>query len=187
MILMKPISLPGSPLRTAKESAARRIFFATCSVVAAPSRYATPGAILVGTQPHWPLISLPAHHTMMSTTAQIALASSEAQVPNLIEMTYVGDEALSKLKPTARLSPKKKKVLIFVSDSSTALCKANRKGKLTKGDLAHEVDDVALNCGYIHAYYTMCWRKTLSWLAWQVEVSNLRWRRSITPTPRTGW
>ena len=101
--------------------------------------------------------------------AQIALASSDAQVPNLIEMTYVGDEGLSKLKPTARLSPKKKKVLIFVSDSSTALCKANRKGKLTKGDLAHEVDDVALNCGYIHAYYTICWGKTLSWLAWQVE------------------
>ena len=101
--------------------------------------------------------------------AQIALASSEAQVPNLIEMSYVGDEGLSKLKPTARLSPKRKKVLIFVSDSSTALCKSNRKGKLTKGDLAQEVDDVALNCGYLHAYYTMCWGKTLSWLAWQVE------------------
>ena len=84
-------------------------------------------------------------------------------------MTYVGDERLSKLKPTARLSPKRKKVLIFVSDSSTALCKANRKGKLTKGDLANEVDNVALNCGYLHAYYTMCWGKTLSWLAWQVE------------------
>ena len=101
--------------------------------------------------------------------AQIALTNSEAQVPNLIEMTYVGDEGLSKLKPTARLSPKRKKVLIFVSDSSTALCKANRKGKLTNGDLAVEVDNVALSCGYLHAYYTMCWGKTLSWLAWQVE------------------
>ena len=28
---------------------------------------------------------------------------------------------------------------------------------------------MALNCGYLHAYYTMCWGKTLSWLAWQVE------------------
>ncbi|CAE7851892.1 unnamed protein product, partial [Symbiodinium necroappetens] len=84
--------------------------------------------------------------------AQIALTNSEAQVPNLIEMTYVGDEGLSKLKPTARLSPKRKKVLIFVSDSSTALCKANRKGKLTKGDLAVEVDNVALSCGYLHEH-----------------------------------
>ena len=63
--------------------------------------------------------------------AQIALTNSEAQVPNLIQMTYVSDEGLAKLKPTARLSPKRQKVLIFVSDSSTALCSSNRKGKLT--------------------------------------------------------
>ena len=101
--------------------------------------------------------------------AQIALTNSEAQVPNLIQMTYVSDEGLAKLKPTARLSPKRKKVLIFVSDSSTPLCSSNRKGKLTKGDLTNEVDHVALSCGYLHAYYSMCWGKTLSWLAWQVE------------------
>ncbi|CAE7346342.1 unnamed protein product, partial [Symbiodinium microadriaticum] len=40
------------------------------------------------------------------------------------------------------LSPKRERVLIFVSDSSTALCKSNRKGKLTKGDLAQEIDNV---------------------------------------------
>ena len=74
--------------------------------------------------------------------AQIALASSEAKVPNLIEMCYVGDEGLAKLKPTARLSPKRETVRIFVSDSSTALCKSNRKGKLTKGGLAQEIDNV---------------------------------------------
>ena len=93
--------------------------------------------------------------------AQIALTNSEAQVPNLIQMTYVGDEGLAKLKPTARLSPKRKKVLIFVSDSSTALCSSNRKGKLTKGDLTNEVDHVALSCGYLHAYYSMCWGEDL--------------------------
>ena len=101
--------------------------------------------------------------------AQIALTNSEAEVPNLIQMTYVSDEGLSKLKPTARLSPKKPKVLILVSDSSTALCSCSKKGRLTKGDLTNEVDHVALSCGYLHAYYSMCWGKTLSWLAWQVE------------------
>ena len=101
--------------------------------------------------------------------AQIALTNAEADVPNLIQMTYVSDEGLSKLKPTARLSPKKPKVLILVSDSSTALCSCSKKGRLTKGDLTNEVDHVALSCGYLHAYYSMCWGKTLSWLAWQVE------------------
>ncbi|CAE7727100.1 NLRC3, partial [Symbiodinium microadriaticum] len=70
--------------------------------------------------------------------AQIALTNSEAQVPNLIQMTYISDEGLAKLKPTVRLSPKRRKVLILVSDSSTALCSSNRKGKLTKGDLTNE-------------------------------------------------
>ena len=101
--------------------------------------------------------------------AQIALTNAEADVPNLIQMTYVSDEGLAKLKPTARLSPKKPKVLILVSDSSTALCSCSKKGRLTKGDLTNEVDHVALSCGYLHAYYSMCWGKTLSWLAWQVE------------------
>ena len=101
--------------------------------------------------------------------AQIALTNAEADVPNLIQMTYVNDEGLAKLKPTARLSPKKPKVLILVSDSSTALCSCSKKGRLTKGDLTNEVDHVALSCGYLHAYYSMCWGKTLSWLAWQVE------------------
>ena len=105
--------------------------------------------------------------------AQIALTNSEAQVPNLIQMTYVGHEGLAKLEPTARLSPKRQKVLIFVSDSSTALCSSNRKGKLTKGDLTNEVDHVALSCGYLHAYYSMCWGKTLSWLAWHQTAAQV--------------
>ena len=71
-------------------------------------------------------------------------------------MADLSDEGLGKLQPTARLRPKRKRALIFV-DSSTALCKSNRKGVLTNSDLNEEVHWTAFTLGWTEVRYSMCW------------------------------
>ena len=78
--------------------------------------------------------------------------------------TPLSAEGLGKLKP--RLSRKRKRALFFVSDSSTALCKSNRKGVLTKSDLDEEVKWSAFALGWSEVRYSMCWGKTLASGRW---------------------
>ena len=103
------------------------------------------------------------------TAAAVALQNAEAKTSALRQLSELSDEGLSKLKPTARLSPKRKRALVMVSDSSTALCKMNRRGAFTQSDLDQEVRWAALTLGWSEVRYTMCWGKTLAWLQWQID------------------
>ncbi|CAE7198859.1 unnamed protein product [Symbiodinium sp. CCMP2592] len=69
-----------------------------------------------------------------------------------------------------------KRAIIVVSDSSTALCKKNRRGVFVKADLDAEVNIASMTLGWTQTRYTMCWGKTLAWIVWQVEehVKELR-------------
>ena len=62
------------------------------------------------------------------TAAAVALQNAEAKTSALRQLSELSDEGLGKLKPTARLSPKRKRALVMVSDSSTALCKMKPEG-----------------------------------------------------------
>eukprot|EP00439_Symbiodinium_sp_Y106_P065646 s125_g10.t1 len=108
--------------------------------------------------------------------ASVALQNADAKTSALMRLAELSDEGLSKLKPTARLSPKRKRALVMVSDSSTALCKTNSRGVFTKSDLDQEVKWTAFTLGWSEVRYTMCWGKTLAWLQWQVgeHVKELR-------------
>ena len=53
----------------------------------------------------------------------MALAHADAKTTALKQLADLSDEGLGKLKPTARLSPKRKRALVMVSDSSRRLCK----------------------------------------------------------------
>eukprot|EP00439_Symbiodinium_sp_Y106_P006622 s12352_g1.t1 len=57
----------------------------------------------------------------------------------------------------------------MASDSSTALCKMNRRGAFTKSDLDQEVRWAALTLGWSEVRYTMCWGKTMAWIQWQID------------------
>eukprot|EP00439_Symbiodinium_sp_Y106_P006110 s11369_g1.t1 len=103
------------------------------------------------------------------TAAAVALQNAEAKTSALRQLSELSDEGLSKLKPTARLSPKRKRALVMVSDSSTALCKMNRRGAFTRSDLDQEVRWAALTLGWSEVRYTTCWGKTLAWLQWQID------------------
>ena len=80
-------------------------------------------------------------YTGVSTqcAASVSLSHADAKTSALLQLADLSDEGLGKLKPTARLSPKRKQALIVVSDSSTAPCKTNRRGAFTKSDLDQEV------------------------------------------------
>ena len=69
-------------------------------------------------------------YTGVSTqcAAPVSLSHADAKTTALLQLADLSDEGLGKLKPTARLSPKRKRALILVSDSSTALCKSNSRG-----------------------------------------------------------
>ena len=103
------------------------------------------------------------------TAADVALQNAEAKTSALRQLAELSDEGLGKLKPTARLSPKRKRALVMVSDSSTALCKMNRRGAFTKSDLDQEVRWAALTLGWSEVRYTMCWGKTMAWIQWQID------------------
>ncbi|CAE7274790.1 unnamed protein product [Symbiodinium sp. CCMP2592] len=109
-------------------------------------------------------------------TAGVSLTHADATCVALRQMADLSDEGLAKLKPTARLSPKAKRAIIVVSDSSTALCKKNRRGVFVKADLDAEVNIASWTLGWAQTRYTMCWGKTLAWIVWQVEehVKELR-------------
>ena len=117
-------------------------------------------------------------YTGVSTqcAASVALQNADAKTTALMQLADLSDEGLGKLKPTARLSPKRKRALVMVSDSSTALCKTNSRGIFTKSDLDQEVRWTAFTLGWSEVRYTMCWGKTLAWLQWQVgeHVKELR-------------
>ncbi|CAE7643423.1 unnamed protein product [Symbiodinium sp. CCMP2592] len=108
--------------------------------------------------------------------AGVSLTHADATTVALRQMADLSDEGLAKLKPTARLSPKTKRAIIVVSDSSTALCKKNRRGVFVKADLDAEVNIASFTLGWAQTRYTMCWGKTLAWIVWQVEehVKELR-------------
>ncbi|CAE7518954.1 unnamed protein product [Symbiodinium sp. CCMP2592] len=108
--------------------------------------------------------------------AGVSLTHADATCVALRQMADLSDEGLAKLKPTARLSPKAKRAIIVVSDSSTALCKKNRRGVFVKADLDAEVNIASWTLGWAQTRYTMCWGKTLAWIVWQVEehVKELR-------------
>ncbi|CAE7337449.1 kptA, partial [Symbiodinium sp. CCMP2456] len=108
--------------------------------------------------------------------AGISLTHAEATTSALRELANLSDDGMGKLKPTARLSPKVKRALIFVSDSSTALCKKNRRGAFMKPDCNQEVNIACVILGWAETRYTMCWGKTLAWITWQVEehIKELR-------------
>ncbi|CAE7250887.1 unnamed protein product [Symbiodinium sp. CCMP2592] len=108
--------------------------------------------------------------------AGVSLTHADATCVALRQMADLSDEGLAKLKPTARLSPKAKRAIIVVSDSSTALCKKNRRGVFVKADLDAEVNIASFTLGWAQTRYTMCWGKTLAWIVWQVEehVKELR-------------
>ncbi|CAE6921707.1 unnamed protein product [Symbiodinium sp. CCMP2592] len=108
--------------------------------------------------------------------AGVSLTHADATTVALRQMADLSDEGLAKLKPTARLSPKAKRAIIVVSDSSTALCKKNRRGVFVKADLDAEVNIASFTLGWAQTRYTMCWGKTLAWIVWQVEehVKELR-------------
>ncbi|CAE7657286.1 unnamed protein product [Symbiodinium sp. CCMP2592] len=108
--------------------------------------------------------------------AGVSLTHADATCVALRQMADLSDEGLAKLKPTARLSPKAKRAIIVVSDSSTALCKKNRRGVFVKADLDAEVNIASWTLGWAQTRYTMCWGKTLAWVVWQVEehVKELR-------------
>ncbi|CAE7831496.1 pntA [Symbiodinium sp. CCMP2592] len=108
--------------------------------------------------------------------AGLSLTHADATCVALRQMADLSDEGLAKLKPTARLSPKAKRAIIVVSDSSTALCKKNRRGVFVKADLDAEVNIASMTLGWAQTRYTMCWGKTLAWIVWQVEehVKELR-------------
>ncbi|CAE7314988.1 unnamed protein product [Symbiodinium sp. CCMP2592] len=101
--------------------------------------------------------------------AGVSLTHADATCVALRQMADLSDEGLAKLKPTARLSPKAKRAIIVVSDSSTALCKKNRRGVFVKADLDAEVNIASMTLGWAQTRYTMCWGKTLAWIVWQVE------------------
>ncbi|CAE7795763.1 unnamed protein product [Symbiodinium sp. CCMP2592] len=108
--------------------------------------------------------------------AGVSLTHADASCAALRQLADLSDEGMAKLKPTARLSPKAKRALIFVSDSSTAPCKKNRRGVLIKTDLDQEVNLASVTLGWSQTRYSMCWGKTLAWIVWQVEehVRELR-------------
>ncbi|CAE7715281.1 unnamed protein product [Symbiodinium sp. CCMP2592] len=108
--------------------------------------------------------------------AGVSLTHADATCVALRQMADLSDEGLAKLKPTARLSPKAKRAIIVVSDSSTALCKKNRRGVFVKADLDAEVNIASMTLGWAQTRYTMCWGKTLAWIVWQVEehIKELR-------------
>ena len=109
-------------------------------------------------------------YTGVSTqcAASVALSHADATTSALMQLADLSDEGLGKLKPTARLSPKRKRALILVSDSSTALCKTNSRGAFTKSDLDQEVRWTAFTLGLSEVRYSMSWGKTLAWIQWQV-------------------
>ncbi|CAE7465896.1 unnamed protein product [Symbiodinium sp. CCMP2592] len=101
--------------------------------------------------------------------AGVSLTHADASCAALRQLADLSDEGMAKLKPTARLSPKVKRALVLVSDSSTALCKKNRRGLFVKSDLDQEVNLASFTLGWSQTRYTMCWSKTLAWIVWQVE------------------
>ena len=103
-------------------------------------------------------------YTGVSTqcAASVSLSHADAKTLALLQLADLSDEGLGKLKPTARLSPKRKRALIVVSDSSTALCKTNRRVAFTKSDLDQEVRWTAHSLGWSEVRYSMCWGKTLA-------------------------
>ena len=117
-------------------------------------------------------------YTGVSTqcAASVSLSHADAKTLALLQLADLSDEGLGKLKPTARLSPKRKLALIVVADSSTALCKTNSRGAFTKSDLDQEVRWTAYTLGWSEVRYSMCWGKTLAWIQWQVgeRVKELR-------------
>ncbi|CAE7400470.1 NLRC3 [Symbiodinium sp. CCMP2592] len=108
--------------------------------------------------------------------AGVSLTHADTSCSALRQLADLSDEGMAKLKPTARLSPKVKRALILVSDSSTALCKKNRRGVFVKADLGEEVGLTSMMLGWSECRYTMCWGKTLAWIVWQVEerIKDLR-------------
>ena len=103
----------------------------------------------------------------------MALAHADAKTTALKQLADLSDEGLGKLKPTARLSPKRKRALVMVSDSSR---RSAKPGAFTKSDLDQEVRWAAFTLGWSEVRYTMCWGKALAWLQWQVgeHVKELR-------------
>ena len=69
-----------------------------------------------------------------------------------MQLADLSDEGLGKLKPTARLSPKRKRALVMVS----ALCKTNSRGAFTESDLDQEVRWTAFTLGWSEVRYTLC-------------------------------
>ena len=98
----------------------------------------------------------------------VSLTHADATTMALRELANLNDDGMGKLQPTARLSPEKRAVIV-VSDSSTALCKKNRKGAFMKSDIDNEINMATFVLGWDEYRYTMCWGKTLAWLTWQIE------------------
>ncbi|CAE7610555.1 unnamed protein product [Symbiodinium sp. CCMP2592] len=84
--------------------------------------------------------------------AGVSLTHADATCVALRQMADLSDEGLAKLKPTARLSPKAKRAIIVVSDSSTALCKKNRRGVFVKADLDAEVNIASWTLGWVEEH-----------------------------------
>ncbi|CAE7856574.1 unnamed protein product [Symbiodinium necroappetens] len=71
----------------------------------------------------------------------------------VVNNEYVKANTRKDKRPTSGLSPKRERVLIFVSDSSTALRKCDSTGRMTKGDLSNKVDNIGqpwLEARYVH-------------------------------------
>ncbi|CAE7339345.1 kptA, partial [Symbiodinium sp. CCMP2456] len=89
------------------------------------------------------------------SAAGVSLTHADASCAFLRQLADLSDDGMAKLKPTARLSPKLKRALVLVSDSSTALCKKNRRGLFLKADLDHEVNLASFMLGWNQPRYTM--------------------------------
>ncbi|CAE7203411.1 kptA [Symbiodinium sp. CCMP2592] len=132
--------------------------------------------ISLGADHEYQLLESPYSCVSTQCAAGVSLTHADATCVALRQMADLSDEGLAKLKPTARLSPKAKRAIIVVSDSSTALCKKNRRGVFVKTDLDAEVNIASMMLGWAQTRYTMCWGKTLAWIVWQVEehIKELR-------------
>ena len=58
------------------------------------------------------------------------------------------------------------------------MCKANRKGVLTKSDLNEKVNWAASTFGWTEVRYSMCWGRTFAWIQWQVSEHAAELRRN---------